>query len=585
MHAWNRVRPRGFHFFISGVVLTLLLAVACGTAAPQSTAAPPKPLVTAAPVQAAKATPAPIATAAPSPAQLAAPVVNPGKLTIMVGGWGGRMTLLHATNCHVYMRNLHGHLIMSDQKRGYIPGIATNWKVSADGRTWTVTIRDGVKFHDGRPLSAEDVYFTWLQSWGPGSLDVATSASAINMANNTVKVEQTGPNQVSITHKNADASFPSFISDVSGSCQAHVLPRWEFDKIRDEAKIRVYDEKPNSVGPLKLVRHVAEEVMAFERFEDYYFQPKNGFPEDRRVRFKSLDLRKVPEEATRAAALRAGEADIAPISLSTRKQVEAGGGRVIFGQYDAYIYIKLMGPWLPQFPISKKEVRQALSYGMDRGVMRDRLLSPEVFSPRGHSFVSPNSIGYSPELDSVFDPNKARQLLAAAGYPGGKGFSKLVLNTWSSRATPLLPESAQLAADMWKKELGIDVEVKVGDETTLRKVTNSDDDLYGQMLWRDNEGVVDGGSSFRSAYATPANLGRAHNDPALFKLATEAMGVIDPALRPEALNKIYQRLVDEQYQIGVGYINVPWGVAPRVLEWTPQPMAFYPSALHTIVLK
>ena len=150
---------------------------------------------------------------------------------------------------------------------------------------------------------------------------------------------------------------------------------------------------------------------------------------------------------------------------------------------------------------------------------------------------------------------------------------------------PFLPESAELAADMWRKELGIAVEVKLGDETALKKVTNSDVDLYGQLLWRDNEAAVEGGSSYRSQYASPKNLGRAHNDPDLLKQATEVLGVFDPALRPAAFNKIYRRLVDEQYQIGVGYINVPWGVAPRVLEWIPRPMAFYPSALHTIVLK
>jgi ABC-type transport system substrate-binding protein len=476
------------------------------------------------------------------------------------------------------MVNMHGYLIMSDEKRAFIPGIATSWKVSSDGKTWTVTVREGVKFHDGRPLSAEDVYFTWFQSWGPGSKGVATSSSAINMANNTVKVEQTGPNQVSITHDKVDASFPGFISDTSGGCQGMVLPRWEFDKIRDEAMIRAYDEKPIAAGPVKLVRHIPEELMAFERYDEFYLP-------ERRLKVRFVDLRKVPEEATRAAALRAGEADLAPISLATRKQVEAGGGRVVFGQEDSYIYIKLMGPWLPEFPISKKEVRQALSYAMDRPAMRDRLFGADVFQPKGWVFITPSSIGYSPELDPIYDPAKARQLLAAAGYPGGKGFPKLVLNTWSSRAVPFLPESAQLAADSWKRELGIEVEVKLGDETALKKVTNSDTLLYGQLLWRDNEARVDGGSSLRSSYGEPKNVGRAHNDSEIFKLAQEAMAVIDPTLRPQALNKMFRRLNEEQYQITVGYINVPWGVAPRVLEWSPQPMAFYPSFLHTVVLK
>ena len=56
----------------------------------------------------------------------------------------------------------------------------------------------------------------------------------------------------------------------------------------------------------------------FERFDDYYYQPANGFPEDRRVNFQSLDMYLVPEESTRVAAIRSGEADIAPASVATR---------------------------------------------------------------------------------------------------------------------------------------------------------------------------------------------------------------------------------------------------------------------------
>jgi hypothetical protein len=68
-------------------------------------------------------------------------------------------------------------------------------------------------------------------------------------------------------------------------------------------------------------------------------------------------------------------------------------------------------------------------------------------------------------------------------------------------------------------------------------------------------------------------------------LARKSIGVIDPSQKQATLVKTYQRLRDEGYRFSIGYVNVPWGVGPRVVEWTPQPMAFYPSALHTIRLK
>jgi peptide/nickel transport system substrate-binding protein len=501
----------------------------------------------------------------------------------MVGGWGGRFSLAHATNCHNYDVNFHGYMIRTDENRAFVPGIATDWKVSEDGKTWTVTVRDDALFHDGQKVTTEDVTFTWLQSWGPGSLEVSTSSSALNMARNTEKIEQTAPNQVSITHIQPDAAFPTFISDGSGGCQGMVLPRSMWDgggpeKIFDAALMEAYDRNPIGAGPLKLVQQIPEELMAFERFADYY-------DEERSLKISGMDLRKVPEEATRAAALRAGEADIAPVSLDTKAQVEEGGGRVIFGREASYFWVRFLGAWNPEFPISKKEVRHALQYALDMKEF-EGLFGEGVFVPKGWSVVTPSSMGYSPELDPFpYDPDKARELMAQAGYPNGEGFGKLVINTWVSRAVPFLPESAELAANFWRNELGIDVEVRVGDETALKQITNASDELYGQMIWRDNEAQVDGGTTMRGGYATTDNPGRRHNNPELFDLAKQTMGIMESTERATAWNQVYQRLRDESYELAIGYVNVPWGVGPRVVEWTPQPMAFYPSALHTIRLK
>jgi peptide/nickel transport system substrate-binding protein len=573
-------RPRPWQMVFPALALVLVLAVACGAAAPaapqegQSTdSSPPQPPV------AAQDTPAPTSAAQPAPASQDV-AVHPGKAVIMVGGWGGRFTPLHSTDCHSYQMSFHDFLIRSDENRQYIPGMATGWKVSEDGRTWTVTLRDDAVFHDGTPVTAEDVEFTWLQSWGPGSIPIATSSTALNMARNVEKIEQIGPNQVSITTINVDSSVPNLISDATGSCQGVVLPKkfWEGFDIFDADRTVAYDGDPVGAGPLKMLDHIPEELMAFERFADYY-------DEERSLKISGVDLRKVPEEATRAAALRAGEVDIAPVSPETQGQVEEGGGRIVWGQEASYLEVRPLGNWLAETPFSKKEVRQALQYALDMKEF-EALFGEGVFAPKGWSFVTPNTIGYSPELDPYpFDPEKARELLAQAGYPNGEGFGKLIINTWNSRAVPFLPESAELAANFWRTELGIDAEVRVGDETALKDAANNTGSLYGQIIWRDNEARVDGVSTLRSGFATPDNEGRSHNNPEIFALARQGIGVIDPAQKQATLVKTYQRLRDEGYRFSIGYVNIPWGVGPRVVEWSPQPMAFYPSALHTIRLK
>jgi ABC-type transport system substrate-binding protein len=96
---------------------------------------------------------------------------------------------------------------------------------------------------------------------------------------------------------------------------------------------------------------------------------------------------------------------------------------------------------------------------------------------------------------------------------------------------------------------------------------------------------VDGGNIVRGTFGTLGAPGRQHNDPAVFKQAQEAIAVFDLAQRAEAYNKFYRVIRDEVFEIGLGYQNIPFGAAPRVKEWTPWPLSFWPSGLHTIVLK
>ena len=508
----------------------------------------------------------------------------------MVGSFGNERFdyTFSAGGGHDYARPLHAFLISSDEKDGrrvLVPGIATDWAVSSDGRTWTVTVRKGVKFHNGAEVSTSDVLWTLRHTMGPQAKDYATGGGSLNVSPIVDKVEQSAPDKVSVTTTIPTSDIPFLLSEADGSWLGTVLPKRE--AIHDEKDEAAYDKNPIGAGIMKLARRVSAEVMAFEWFEDYYYQPKNGLPKDKRVNFSTFDLRLVPEEATRVAALRAGQADIAPVSLASRKQVESGGGRVVFGQEGVYFYVRQFGCWKEQFPCHDKRVRQALNYAIDKVTMRDRLYGgPEVMQVKGWGPVTPSVGGYSPELDPYpFDPEKARKLLAEAGYSGGKGFGKLTINTWVSSSLPLMPESAQLAADSWKRELGLDVEVKVGDEAALKKDTRLTENYHGQILWRDNETRVDAAAILRSGYGIPDRKDGAHSDPELFDLTRKALAILDPGQRPTVLNSTYARMRDEGYDIDLGYINIPWGVGPRIVTWQPYPLAFYPSALHTITLK
>jgi len=158
------------------------------------------------------------------------------------------------------------------------------------------------------------------------------------------------------------------------------------------------------------------------------------------------------------------------------------------------------------------------------------------------------------------------------------------VNTWQSTAMPFLPESAQLAADFWRRELGLDVEVKVGSEAAVKKA-NLTEELHGQIVWRDNEARRDPASGLDGNFATPGHGNRRHDDPKLFELVNQTFAVIDPVQRKEAFGKLAKVLREGTYELGIGYVNIPWAVGPRVAAWQPWPLSFYPSNLHGIILK
>jgi len=563
----------------------MLFIVACGDSATATTAptAPAAGLPTAVPQDSA------------TPQDVVATGVNPGKLTMMVGDLAAeRFDDIYApgaTGGLAYLRLMGGYLISDNEKREMVPGIATKWGISSDGMTWSFSIRKGVKFHDGSELTPEDVLWSLRHYYGPQANEYLVFPS--KYSEHSDRIELSGPDEVTWVFKKTFVELGRIFHEGPDGGN-HIMPRR--DELDDEQAAIDYDKTPIGAGPMRLASHTPGEVMRFERFDDFYYQPENGFPEDKRVNFQSLDLFLVPEEATRVAALRGGDADIAPASLAARETVEAGGGRLVFGQEGVVTDIRWVGCWeggrtATEFPkCHDKRVRQALSYAIDRELIRDQLYGgSEVFGIKGWGFFTPSSSGYTPALDqfSIFDPDKARQLLSDAGYPGGQGFGMLIMHTAPSSTIPFNVEAAQLGAEFWRRELGLDVELRVSTRTAVKKA-GRDGELTGQLTWLDNEPQIDPTSLVQAFYTDrriTLSKSSLHDEQELLDLAATAVAILDPEERAEAIRILLPRLMEEAYQPNIGYINIPWGVGPRVLTWQPNPMAPYPSALHTITLK
>jgi ABC-type transport system substrate-binding protein len=116
-------------------------------------------------------------------------------MTYCLAGGGG----------HDYGRQIHGFLIDSGVENGarvLQPGIATEWAVSPDGKTWTMKIREGVKFQDGSEVTIDDVVWTLRWATGRQALEYSTGGGCLTQAQLIESVEQTGPDEVSVNYMN-----------------------------------------------------------------------------------------------------------------------------------------------------------------------------------------------------------------------------------------------------------------------------------------------------------------------------------------------------------------------------------------------
>ena len=244
----------------------------------------------------------------------------------------------------------------------------------------------------------------------------------------------------------------------------------------------------------------------------------------------------------------------------------------------------------PEFFCHDKRNRHALAYAIDKELVRDRLYGAEVMEIKGWDAVTPSTTGYTPDLDPFpFDPEKARQLMAEAGYrtpsnPQGKDPGKMIINTVIAASLPLLPEGAQLMASMWEKELGLEVEVRIGDKSAL-KAAEVAGELAGQAFYRENETRVDASGITKIIFGSPDRPQRGQNDPDMFALIDETLAIVDPEEQAAAIKKLYVLLREEHNDIGLGFLNIPWAVGPQVVSWEPKPLSQYPNNLHKIVLK
>ncbi len=322
------------------------------------------------------------------------------------------------------MENVIEPLIGVDGAGNLVPGLAS-WDYSEDGRVLTFHLREGVRFHSGDPLTADDVIFSHERM-------AERSSIYQSRLRNFERIEKVDDLTVRLYFTSADVTYlpPRNLSVVS---------RTYFERVGEEAFIA----NPVGTGPYRFVSHSPAQDMILTANEEYW----GGVPDVRDVRFVFVN-----EDSTRVAMLRAGEADlILNVPFMERDRLEAEGftTRQIAVTPTVSVQFTLNNPDVPWHDV---RVRRAIAHAIDADGIVAGLFHGV---PARHARFAPGEIGFDPALTNyAYDPALARQLLAEAGYPNGFDMPLI----WWHGENSGLRETAE-AVSLYLQQVGISTQV------------------------------------------------------------------------------------------------------------------------------
>ena len=289
---------------------------------------------------------------------------------------------------------LHDALVKPMPGNIMTPSLAESWTLSPDQRVYEFKLRQGLKFHNGDPFTAEDVKFSFQRA-----------KSSRILKEKVREIEIVDPHRVRF-HLNEP--FPDFMAfyGTLATASSWVVPKKYIEKVGDDG----FRKQPVGLGPYKFVSNTPGIELVMEANESYW----RKMPSVKRLVFKS-----VPEPTTRAAMLKKGEVDVAyqldaPTALEVKRDPNL---KLAFSGAIGIHFLEFFDQWDPKSPWHDRRVRLAASYAIDRRSLNE---AETLGASRLTGAMVPRKFEFALALEPhPYDPVKARQLLAEAGFPNG----------------------------------------------------------------------------------------------------------------------------------------------------------------------
>lgn len=414
----------------------------------------------------------------------------------------------------------------------YYPGLATAWESTPDFTSYTLTLRTDVTFHDGTPLNADAVKFTFdrflndpLTKAGAAFVAMGPYESSEVIDDATIKVNFSQPN----------GSFLNMLTTVWLAPQSPTAV---------EQYGEDYQDHVTGTGPFMLEEYVHNDRVALVRNPDYDWAP-SIFNHAGPAHLEKLVYRLLPEDATRVAALQSGEVniidnvptrDLANLSTDSNYKTFSGETGGI--------------PWIMELngqkaPTDEIEVRQAMMMAFDQAAIVD-LLFKDTFGP-AYSLLEPTMIGFNPDTEQLFnhDPEGAKALLESAGWTGSGTRSKdgQPLKITLIIVTNFGMDEMSVAFQSQMQEIGMEVEIQSLESAARNAAVNSGEGNADWTFywWADPSGL----EAFFASDRIGGGNGSYYDNPEVDQLLADGMATGDDQERAAIYDQIVTTLLED----------------------------------------
>ena len=429
------------------------------------------------------------------------------------------------------MYAIHDALVKPMPGNPLAPSLAESWTVSADGRAYEFVLRGGTRFHNGDPVTAEDVKFSFERYRGAASKAFKERVAA---------VETPSPTRVRFRLKQPWPDFLTFYSSATGA--GWIVPKKYVEKVGDDG----FKKAPVGAGPYRFVSFTPGVELVLEAFEPYW----------RKVpQVKRLVFRTIPDPSTRFAALRRGEVDITYwMTASLGEELRRTPGLTLKPSLANNTYwVYFVDQWDPKSPWHDRRVRLAANYAIDRQAINQA--ETLGFSRMNYSLI-PSHFDYFWQPPAIpHDRARARQLLAEAGYPNGFDAGDLACDSVHVGIAEPVANDLQAAGFKLKLRPLERASYNKGQvEKTFRNLVLSASAAFGNAPTRLEAFVAGGGSYVYGSYPDIDGLFR--------EQATE----LDRKRREATLHRIQQLVYDKAMFAPIWQLAAMGGYGPRVEE-------------------